>query len=110
LGRLALNQVDAASLHAAVDRYHQMQFLVDAPREPYVAWLGTEAYPATPIWSEVTYAQSPEERTRLVTQATTAAEQAGLLSAGYLATEARGAALWCVNGAVLYAPQTLAQC
>lgn len=108
-GTVVLNQLNATSLQAAVRWFAEVE-----EREPQhvdVVWAPvTQAYPQTHIWSEATYQQASEVRSALVAQFTAAAERAGMLSAGYLAVEARGTSFRTNNGLFLYAPQTIAQC
>ena len=111
--RLATNQLDASAL-ASVDtwgdRLLQMfqSFGRNLPRPAYTPV--TQPYTETHIWSETTYAQHPEQRSTIAGQLIQHAEQAGMLSAGYLSVEARGVSYRTPEGLFLYAPQTLAQC
>jgi predicted Zn-dependent protease len=110
-GSASTNQVDALSLHAIVDLVHEQ------PRSqepnPYwsnEAWAPVPSYPQTPIWSDATYAQTPADRSTIAAQLVAVAEQAGMLSAGYLSIEARGTTYAYDDDPFLYAPQTIAQC
>lgn len=61
------------------------------------------------IWSDPTYALDEMARADVVRTVSTAAEQSGMLSAGYLEIGAAGRAYYESNGTVLYAPRTTAQ-
>jgi len=109
---VSLNQVDATSIRTAVDQYRQglLFGLAVGPSGYGVSSSSPMAsYPKTHIWSDATYAQSPLERSVLAGQLVASAEQAGMLSAGYLSVEANGYGIASGAG-FLYAPQTLAQC
>ena len=69
-----------------------------------------QPYPLTHIWSDATFAQSPEQRSTIAGELIAGAEQAGMLSAGYISVEARGISYRTEEGLFLYAPQTIAQC
>ena len=108
------NQLDPASLRAMVlliqhDRHDYPERQDFEPR-PFVWALGSLEYSHPHIWSEATYTQTPDARSTIANQLIDGAERAGMLSAGYLAVEARGTALHTEDGRYLYAPQTLAQC
>jgi hypothetical protein len=94
------NQVDAVSLLAVIDQVRQALPYED-PDVPGVAWASVADYPQTHIWSDATYAQTPAERSTIAAQLVAVAEQAGMLSAGYLCIEARGDSSY---------KQTIAQC
>lgn len=106
------NQVDPASLHAAVQWAERELRLQEHDIAPWATTLPPEpqAYPRTHIWSDTTYTQSPEARSAIAAQLISGATRVGMLSAGYLAVEARGTTLATEDGRVLYAPQTLVQC
>lgn len=111
---ISLNQVDDASLRAAVRwanterRRHPDTALLNPPE---VRWAPVpQRYPQTHIWSDATYAQSPEARSTIAGQLAAAAERSGMVSAGYASVEARGVSFETGNGLFLYAPQTIAQC
>ena len=106
------NQVDPASLSSAVQWAEQLlRFTASAPTPwPPEQRSVVSQYAATAIWSDATYAQTPDARSAIVEQLVAGAERSGMLSSGYVAVEARGTTLSLADDQVLYAPQTLAQC
>ena len=111
-GYAQTNQLDAASLAAAVQWAEQMLHVdgvtQHAERSQYPPV--PQPYPATHIWSDRTYTQSADDRSDIATTLVRGAEAAGMLSAGYLSVIARGTSYRTKEGLLLYTPQTLAQC
>ena len=109
------NGLDSESLTAAVRWTVQEKLFYpddnDQFRPPDASWPpDVLTYPKSQIWSDRTYAQTPDEREVVAVQLIAGAEGAGMLSTGYLSVEARGTTLYTQDGRFLYAPQTLAQC
>jgi predicted Zn-dependent protease len=109
-GQASLNQLDDASLAAAVRAAERMARLQPPLFESIVVPLPTFEYPETAIWSPTTYAVTSEERARVARTLVDPAEAAGMLSAGYLEMSAQGIAQTIPAGTLLYAQQTQAQC
>ena len=104
------NQIDDASLGAAVRNCERLLRLhrgdPDAKIEPAVRF----PIPQTTIWSDASYDADAALRGRVVRDLVAPAEGAGLLSAGYLAVTATGSAYATSNGLRLYAESTDTQC
>jgi len=106
------NQVDAASLEAAV---RTAERTLELEPEAMRVWHRPDAPPhfvyATPrLWSEATFGLEAAARAAAARALIAPSEAAGLLAAGYLAVEARGLAYVASGGIARYAQQTAAQC
>lgn len=107
------NQLDAMSLHAAVTSAELREREFSGNVNTGDVHLAPEmlTYPKTHIWSDSTYAMSDDERSVIANRLIAGAEQAGMLSAGYLSVRAEGIARSAYNGdRFLYAPRTFAEC
>jgi predicted Zn-dependent protease len=111
-GECTSNQLDAASLRAMVARCERMvrQYGESRKRDDPQIPLAVESYPQPKIWSDRTYAQTPEERTAVVRQLMEGADKAGMLSSGYLSAIAEGISHRTSGGLFWYAPQTVVEC
>ena len=110
-GGVRTNQIDAASLQGAVQaaerNAHYGETNPDDHREPPPRF----DYLTPAIWSDPTFAQPAGERARAAQAIIAPAEQAGMLSFGFLAVQAAGhAVIDPAVGRPLYAPYTAAQC
>lgn len=111
-GSALTNQVDPGSLASAVQWAERMLRLNEQNTVPWFPTIRRprHQYPATAIWSEGTYSQTPETRSAIAAQLIRGAQQSGMLSTGYIAVNARGTTLSIQEDDVLYAPQTLTEC
>ena len=111
-GSARTNQVDADSLQAAVQWAEHMLHVYGVTERAEDSHYPPvpQPYPATHIWSDATYAQTPEERSTIAGQLVRGAERAGMLSAGYLSVGAQGTSYRTKDALFLYAPRTLAEC
>jgi predicted Zn-dependent protease len=110
--RVTTNQVDDASLEAAVRTAERTLAL--EPRA-MIVWhrpdpLPHFEYPTSHIWSDDTVALEAEARAATARALIAPAEAGGMSSAGYLAVEGRGLAYLTSEGISRYARQTQAQC
>jgi predicted Zn-dependent protease len=89
-GNVVTNQVDDASLEAAVRAAERSAIL--SPRiehqPPYEPPLPRGKWPTTKIWSDATYDLSTEARGEVASGLVESAEAKGMLSAGYLEVRA----------------------
>lgn len=107
------NQTDLISQQALVHWAERMRQQCEGGTlalGPYTPVKDRRAFPATHIWSEATYQQTQDTRLDIATQLVASAENTGMLSAGYLSVEARGAVFALPDGRVEYFPMTEAQC
>ena len=106
-----VNQLDDDSLRAAVRAAERLlhdkgTVPPDFPNPP-----ASHRYPEAKIWSDATYGQTTDARARAIAPLMDAAEQAELLSAGFVSVTARSTAYVGSDiGPSMYAAQTLAQC
>jgi len=110
-GGVRTNQIDAVSLEGAVRAAERLAYYgrtnPDEHREPPPRF----EYLTPAIWSDQTFAQPAGERARAAKAIIAPAEQAGMVSFGYLAVQAAGhAVIDPAVGRPLYAPYTAAQC
>jgi predicted Zn-dependent protease len=112
LGEARLNQTDTASLEAAVHWAEEMARLHGAvPSIQTFAYVPpTVTYPKTHIWSDSTYQLSSDARSTVANALMAKAEQAGMLSAGYLNVGAGSRHLRLTDERMLYARYTTAEC
>lgn len=105
------NQIDNVSLHDMVEWTEKMQQIFGSPyrSQSNADTIGHQLYPWTYIWSDSTYAQSHDTRIDIANRLMAGAESAGMLSAGYLAIDAKSHVL-PITAQLLYARQTVAQC
>lgn len=106
-----LNQLDDAALLAAIRTAERLGCF--GQEVTSLALDCDPTFPAPPavhIWSDATWQQTPEARGTIAASLMDVAEQAGMLSAGYLKVAARGTAQIDNKGLNLYTPQTFAQC
>jgi predicted Zn-dependent protease len=116
-GQAALNQLDEVSLAAAIraaDRqihYHELRPTVrHAPEDEWgYPFLKFESLKPQ-IWSETTSGLTPEARADVSQSIIEAAEQAEMLSSGYLAVQEWGLASIDSEHGVRYTPCTQARC
>ncbi len=114
-GAAKTDQLDSESLRSAVEWAERLFRLgygsesgsskPDDIQTPSIKF----TYPTPSIWSDATYAQSPDDRNTIVESLITSTESAGMLSSGYVAVEAGGTCIKA-TGLSLYAPRTIAQC
>jgi predicted Zn-dependent protease len=109
-GRVTTNQVDDASLTAAVRAAERAAQRLAHEFPGFVASPPTFEYPKPAIWSDATYNFAAEARARIVPTLVEPAEAAGMLSAGYLELRAQSVARQIPERPILYAQQTLARC
>jgi predicted Zn-dependent protease len=109
-GRVTLNQVDDASLAAAVRAAERMARSQPPAFENFVVQPPAFEYPRTSMWSDATYRVTAEDRERVARALVEPAEAAGMLSAGFLQMGAASGAQAGSDGVPLYAQQTQAQC
>jgi predicted Zn-dependent protease len=108
-GSVLINQLDDASLAAAVRAAERAaRFQLTAPQDFEKSPPPFE-YAKTAIWSDATYNQTAPERAAAARALIAPAEAAGMLSAGYLAVRAETVAHEGEDVSV-YAASTLAQC
>jgi predicted Zn-dependent protease len=110
--RVTTNQVDDISLEAAV-RAAERRLLLEP--EQTVVWHRPDPRPQfeylePKIWSEATYGLTTAMRAEAARALIDPSEAQGMISAGYLAVEARSRAHLSSTGLALYAPATQAQC
>jgi len=111
VGGVSTNQIDEVSLQGAVQAAERLarygETNPDEHREPPPRF----DYLTPAIWSDRTFAQPAEERARVAQAIVAPAEEAGMLSFGFLAVQAAGhASIDPAVGRPLYAPYTTAQC
>lgn len=106
------NQIDDESLRQAAGWAVRQLRLSGGSGEPrdFVWPLFVPIYPKTHIWSDATYAQSPEQRSAVANHLIDSAERAGMLSAGDISVSAIGVSRRFPDGRLVYAPLTEAQC
>lgn len=110
--KVTTNQVDEVSLEAAV-RAAERRLLFE-PEQP-VVWHRPDPRPSfeyldPAIWSDASYALGAADQARTARSVIDPADSRGMLSAGYLAVEARSQSHISTTGLSLYAPTTQAQC
>lgn len=110
-GTITTNQVDGASLAAAV-RVAEQGSLGVRPDPDFVAPPPPSAFQVSrpAIWSDATYAFGADARAELARALLEPAEAAGLVTAGYLELRAESSALHIDEQPFQYARRTLAQC
>lgn len=106
--RVVLNQLDDASIHAAVRRSERLSRLTDdvaddiAPRMAEI--------PADPeIWSDATYNLDLEKRAAVVERVVKASVAENVLAAGYIEVAAQGRTVLDSKGNNMYFPYTTTQ-
>ena len=109
-GGVYTNQMDDETLRAAVRAAERLARSETSrpPDKPEVQV--PHEYPTTAIWSDASYRQTTDDRARAVAPLMSAAESAGLFSAGYAATVARSYAVVGSDTPTMYARQTIAEC
>lgn len=108
-GRVNINQIDDASLNAAVRRAERMVSLTDERPDYVFDRYSPETYLAPKIWSDETYALSAKNRADTMRALVQPAETANMSTAGYIQVAARGRAVMDTQGRALYYPYTHAQ-
>lgn len=104
------NQVDDASLTAAVRAAEQLaRYRPGGPREAMPS-PPPVTYPRVSIWSDATFDLDGDARGAAARALMTDADAAGLMAAGYLEVHGGGRAIVNAAGDILYAPSTQAQC
>jgi predicted Zn-dependent protease len=85
-GNVSTNQIDDESLRSAVHGAERSAMLAPVPRRPPLVHppLPDPARPGTAIWSDATYAVTPEVRGEAARALIAPAEEKGMYSAGYL--------------------------
>ncbi|HEU4642613.1 MAG TPA: metallopeptidase TldD-related protein [Gemmatimonadaceae bacterium] len=105
-GNVGTNQLDDVSLEAAVRAAERSAVLAPMSRHevPGVPGAPAAEWPTTAIWSDATYAVTPETRGEVARALVAPAEAKGMVSAGY--TEMRAGALMSVSSERLAGPYT----
>jgi predicted Zn-dependent protease len=104
-----LNEIDDASLHAAIQRTEKLIQLAGERPETGQNVLPLEEYLQPKIWSDATYNLDPQERAAAMRVSIKGAESAQVQSAGYVQVLAAGQAFIDSTGRSLYYPFTKAQ-
>ena len=110
-GGVDTNQIDDVSLEGAVREAERIAHYRATNPEELAELPPRSEYLKTAIWSEPTFGQPAGDRAAAAQHIVAPAEQAGMLSFGFLAVQAAGHAV--IDPAVghpLYAPYTAAQC
>jgi predicted Zn-dependent protease len=104
-----INQIDDASLRAAVRRAERQISITDENPLYVFRKYFPETYLSPDIWSDATYALDAEERAETMRSLVESARAAKMLSAGYIRVRANGLGWITTDGASLYYPHTRAQ-
>jgi hypothetical protein len=104
-----INQIDDASLQAAVRRAERQISITDENPLYVFRKYFPETYLSPNIWSDATYSLGAEERAETMRSLVESARAAKMLSAGYIRVRANGHGWVTTEGASLYYPHTRAQ-
>jgi predicted Zn-dependent protease len=112
-GTAVTNQLDSASIEAAIREAERIARIGRTRPEPFHVPKPAPEYLNTITWSASTFDSSAAERQRLLTGMIEPAERAGMLTAGYIEVRAQSGALIgheITQSELLYAQLTQAQC
>ena len=103
------NQIDDTNIQAALRRAERLVIQSgESPEEsfyqPYI-----EPYPEPHLWSDATYGLSAEARADTMRALVKPAQEAGMLSAGYIEVAGQAQGIMNYAGRSIYHPYTLAQ-
>ena len=105
-GAASTNDIDDASLRAAVEEAERLARLAPVDRE-YLPTLGAQTYKPTEGFAEATANISVAERARAIGEIIAACEKAGVVGAGFHQAEATASAVATKNGNFRYERQSL---
>lgn len=109
VGGVGINQIDGASLQAAVRRAERQIAMTDENPLFVFRQYFPQTYLTPDIWSDATYALMAEERADTMHALVGSAQAAKMLSAGFLRVRANGLGFITTEGASRYFPHTRAQ-
>lgn len=105
--KIVTNQIDDASLKAAVRRSERFSKLTDDEGDDPIR--PPEIPPHPKVWSDATYQLDRNQRASIVSRVVSGATQQKVLAAGYIEVAAQGRTVLDSRGNMVYFPYTTAQ-